>query len=181
MTKHDEILKGLNIGQLIKKRRKELGMTQEEFANAIGMGRSSITFIETRGNETTIELLIKIADALDCDLSYFLKPSQYAWNAPQIIAKPIESVQIIDQLNSKEYVDDLDPLSKDFYYSFIHKLDSNIKDRAKREAITEVMSDLSKYIDYKIQGGTGTTISDGFLEEFERFRYTTEEGRDYVL
>lgn len=59
------------IDQTIKKllaRRKELGLSHEQLAQATGLSRAAISFIEARKREPTLKSLLLIADALDCDL-----------------------------------------------------------------------------------------------------------------
>lgn len=48
-----------------KKTRKELGLTQQELANKIGIDRTVITKIETGARNTTLNSLIMIAEAMD--------------------------------------------------------------------------------------------------------------------
>ena len=61
------------IGDRIKKRREELGMTQEELAHRLGYkSRSSINKIELNSNNLTQSKIKKIADILNTTPSYIM-------------------------------------------------------------------------------------------------------------
>ena len=62
------------IGKNIRKRRCELGMTQEDLAKKIGyIGRSYVSKIETGALYPSIKTLKKIAKALNVDCAELLK------------------------------------------------------------------------------------------------------------
>ena len=48
--------------------RKEKGLSQEKIANITGIARTNIVRIEAKKNVPTIEVLVKLADAIDMDL-----------------------------------------------------------------------------------------------------------------
>lgn len=48
--------------------RKEKGLSQEKIANATGIARTNIIRIEAKRNVPTIEVLIKLAEAIDMEL-----------------------------------------------------------------------------------------------------------------
>ena len=63
----------MTIGERIKKRRIELGMSQEELAHKLGYkSRSSINKIELGGQNLTQPKIKKIADALDTTPDYIM-------------------------------------------------------------------------------------------------------------
>lgn len=62
-----------NIGKLFGKRRLELGMTQTEVGDRIGVGRSTISKIEN-GKGLTFDTINRMANALDADVTVALKP-----------------------------------------------------------------------------------------------------------
>lgn len=70
--KHSERYK--NIGIKISKYRREKGLTQEEFANKIGISYSYFTQIEAPNVVTkmSLEILFDIADALNIDIKDLL-------------------------------------------------------------------------------------------------------------
>lgn len=55
------------IDQYIKLR-KEKGLSQEQIANHTGIARTNIVRIESKRNTPTIEVLLKLAEALDMEL-----------------------------------------------------------------------------------------------------------------
>jgi transcriptional regulator with XRE-family HTH domain len=62
------------IGDRIKERRIEIGMTQDELAKKLGYKtRSTITKIEKNENDVNQTTLKKIADALDVPPAYFIE------------------------------------------------------------------------------------------------------------
>ncbi len=62
-----------NIGKLFGLRREELGMTQTEIGERIGVGRSTISKIE-RGKGLTFDTINRMANALDSDVTVALTP-----------------------------------------------------------------------------------------------------------
>jgi len=56
----------LQKAELIKQKRSETGMTQEELGEAIGTSRSQVTNIETSASGMTVEMLYQISTALSC-------------------------------------------------------------------------------------------------------------------
>jgi len=63
----------MTIGDRIKQRRKELGMSQEELAHKLGYkSRSSVNKIELGGQNLTQKKIKKIADALDTTPEYIM-------------------------------------------------------------------------------------------------------------
>ena len=58
----------MNIGENIKKYRKEKGMTQEELAQYCGLSKNGLWNYENNRREPTIDVLIKISDALEVSL-----------------------------------------------------------------------------------------------------------------
>lgn len=57
------------LGKKIQKRRKEVGYTQEELAEKIGLSRAYMGFIEQGRNTPSLEVLEKIAKHLKIPLS----------------------------------------------------------------------------------------------------------------
>jgi len=53
------------IGMRILKRRKELGLTQQELADRLGIATTNIPHLEHGEQNLTIRTLAKLADALD--------------------------------------------------------------------------------------------------------------------
>jgi transcriptional regulator with XRE-family HTH domain len=55
-------------------RRQELGLSQRQLAELVGTTQSAIARLERGGRPPRIDTLLRIADALDCDLVVDLKP-----------------------------------------------------------------------------------------------------------
>ena len=66
----------IDIGKNIKNLRKEKNMSSQELANIVGISRSQISKIETNSSNPSIDVLIKIARALDCTVSVIIGESQ---------------------------------------------------------------------------------------------------------
>ena len=62
----------MTTGEYIKTRRKQKKITQEELANRIGTGHSVISKYENGQIDPSIEVLCRIADALDISQELFL-------------------------------------------------------------------------------------------------------------
>ena len=60
-------------GKLVREIRLGENMTQEQFANMVGVDIQSIAHTETGRNNLSLKLVQKICDALDISVDYFLK------------------------------------------------------------------------------------------------------------
>lgn len=80
-------------GQLIKARREELGMSQDELAKKVGYkSRSTVNKIEM-GREVKPTMLKRFAHALDCSMSYLM-----GWEEsdPEQIADIMSNPDVMD-------------------------------------------------------------------------------------
>lgn len=59
----------MSVGENIKKRREEKGMTQEELGLAVGVGRSMVAQIERGTKSASIQLGAAIAKVLECEIT----------------------------------------------------------------------------------------------------------------
>ena len=66
------------IADQVAERRLALGMSQQELARAVGTTQSAIARLETGGRPPRIDTLLRIADALGCDLVVELRPRRAA-------------------------------------------------------------------------------------------------------
>lgn len=57
------------IGQLIKARRKELGVTQQEVANLASVGINSLVAIERGNGNPSLKTLLRILDVLGLEIN----------------------------------------------------------------------------------------------------------------
>ncbi len=62
------------IAQDVADRRQERGLSQRGLAELVGTTQSAIARLERGGRPPRIDTLLRIADALDCDLSVELRP-----------------------------------------------------------------------------------------------------------
>ena len=62
------------IADKVADRRKELGLSQAELAELVATTQSAIARLERGGRPPRIDTLLRIADALDCELLVDLKP-----------------------------------------------------------------------------------------------------------
>jgi DNA-binding XRE family transcriptional regulator len=62
------------IADQVAERRKELELSQAELAELVGTTQSAIARLESGGRPPRIDTLLRIADALDCDLLVDLRP-----------------------------------------------------------------------------------------------------------
>jgi DNA-binding XRE family transcriptional regulator len=58
----------------VAERRKDLGLSQAELAELVGTTQSAIARLESGGRPPRIDTLLRIAQALDCELSVELRP-----------------------------------------------------------------------------------------------------------
>lgn len=63
------------IGKLISERKKQ-GLSHETIASMTGLHRSTISLIEARKREATLLTLLRISDALNCDLGKLITSAQ---------------------------------------------------------------------------------------------------------
>jgi predicted transcriptional regulator len=62
------------IADRVAERRLEKGLSQRELAELVGTTQSAIARLERGGRPPRIDTLLKIADALDCELVVELQP-----------------------------------------------------------------------------------------------------------
>lgn len=61
------------VGGNIRSMRRKKGLTQKELGEKCNCSHQMISGIERGTKKVTLSMLDKIADALDCDMSYFIK------------------------------------------------------------------------------------------------------------
>jgi ribosome-binding protein aMBF1 (putative translation factor) len=62
------------IAERVTERRRELGLSQVELGHAVSTTQSAIARLESGGRPPRIDTLLRIAEALDCDLQVELRP-----------------------------------------------------------------------------------------------------------
>ncbi|AOY77398.1 helix-turn-helix domain-containing protein [Clostridium formicaceticum] len=66
---YEEVKKEYTLIQQVIKARKEMGLTQKELANKVGVTQQVISRFENEKNAPTLDNLIKILDGLDLEIS----------------------------------------------------------------------------------------------------------------
>jgi transcriptional regulator with XRE-family HTH domain len=64
------------IAEKVAERRQALGLSQRELAELTGTTQSAIARLEAGGRPPRIDTLLRIADALDCELLVDLQPRE---------------------------------------------------------------------------------------------------------
>jgi transcriptional regulator with XRE-family HTH domain len=62
------------IAEQVVARRQDLGLSQQELAELVGTTQSAIARLESGGRPPRIDTLLRIANALDCELDIELRP-----------------------------------------------------------------------------------------------------------
>lgn len=63
----------MTVGERIKQRRIELGLSQTDFGKRMGlMAKSNVSRLEHSGNNMTLDTVRKCATALDCTVAYLM-------------------------------------------------------------------------------------------------------------
>lgn len=91
----------LKIGQRIKKVRIEQGLTQADLGALVGCSNNHMSHIEVGQTKVSLTMLLKISNALNKDIDYFLLDTPYA-KRNQIIDSEI--AQKLDECNSSTLV-----------------------------------------------------------------------------
>ena len=60
-----------HVGRRIRGKRRALGLTEDDLAKAVGVGRDTIEAYERAGSRVPSEHLIKLAELLGVSVSYF--------------------------------------------------------------------------------------------------------------
>ena len=65
------------VAEKVAERRQGQGLSQRELAELVGTTQSAIARLERGGRPPRIDTLLRIADALECDLVVDLKPRRH--------------------------------------------------------------------------------------------------------
>ena len=65
------------VAEKVAERRQDKGLSQRELAALVGTTQSAIARLERGGRPPRIDTLLRIADALECDLVVDLKPRRH--------------------------------------------------------------------------------------------------------
>lgn len=84
------MLQYLTMGKRIKERRKELGITQNQFAETLQISNNHISTIENGKGHASIELFCKICSALDVTPDYLLVGQVHTNDLPKNISEMLQ-------------------------------------------------------------------------------------------
>lgn len=62
----------IEMGRRVRRKRRELGLTQEQLAEQVGLSTSFIGFIERGEKAPSLDTMAKLADVLDMTLDYLV-------------------------------------------------------------------------------------------------------------
>ena len=85
------------VGQIVKKKREQAGLSQNMLAKKAGISQASLNALESKTNNPSVETVFLLASALDCTVSELLdeKPT----NAAFLTARQQQLLDIFQQLN----------------------------------------------------------------------------------
>ena len=103
----------MSIGSRMKARREELGMTQTQLAEKIGVTKGAIGNYETDANSPKASMMYKIFEALQCDANYLYQDDMFDAASVMLPNDEREMLRLYNQLNQEgkeklaDYADDL--------------------------------------------------------------------------
>jgi len=79
------------IADQVAQRRAELGLSQQQLAQLVGTTQSAIARLERGGRPPRIDTLLRISEALDCELHVELRPRPLSdSNPPEDLRRPFQ-------------------------------------------------------------------------------------------
>ncbi len=85
-----------DIGGIIKKRRKELGISQEKLAEVLGVTYQQVQRYENGANRLNVENIQFMAKALSVSVSYFFEPDKISTNPKEgTLGLPAEDLSLL--------------------------------------------------------------------------------------
>ena len=103
----------MSIGSRMKMRREELGITQTQLAEKIGVTKGAIGNYETDANSPKASMMYKIFEALQCDANYLYQDDMFDAASVMLPEDEREMLRLYKQLNQEgkeklaDYADDL--------------------------------------------------------------------------
>lgn len=102
----------LSIGKRISELRKERGWSQDQLAKTVKASRDIIGKYEREENSPSIEMAIKIADAMDVSVDYLLGKERFGKYDKEAI-KRLEGIQNLDENTKSKLFDIIDTYLRD--------------------------------------------------------------------
>ncbi|MCM3242729.1 helix-turn-helix domain-containing protein [Cytobacillus oceanisediminis] len=119
----------MSVGKNIKKFRKQAGLTQVELANKANISRSYLGDVENERYNVSLEVLGKIAKALNIDMSSLIKGNEsFVSDTPAVYRTALEKDEVIKEIifSLQSITDDegnfLKDLRKSIFYSIVDHL-----------------------------------------------------------
>ena len=103
----------MSIGSRMKARREELGMTQTQLAEKMGVTKGAIGNYETDANSPKASMMYKIFEVLQCDANYLYQDDMFDAASVMLPEDEREMLRLYKQLNQEgkeklaDYADDL--------------------------------------------------------------------------
>lgn len=85
----------ITMGQRIKQRRKELNMTQADFAEKLGISQNHISAIECGSQHLSFELFVSICNTLSINPDYLINGCTHLSNTPLQVMDNLTFVMIL--------------------------------------------------------------------------------------
>jgi len=136
----------MTVGDRIRERRKELGMSQDDLAKKMGYsGKSAISRIENEGNNLTTDRVSKLASALDCTPGYLMGWTDKETKTIEHIRKTLTNIDSVNPLDRVLKRAESDPEYKECIITIL-----NLK--------KDIRQEIYDYVDFKAckhkQGGS---------------------------
>lgn len=103
----------MSIGSRIKERREELGLTQTQLAEMLGVTKGAIGNYETDANSPKASIMYKVFSVLKCDANYLYQDEAPNLNSDMLSEDRRSLLKMYDSLNQEgqekliDYADDL--------------------------------------------------------------------------
>lgn len=103
----------MSIGSRMKERREELGMTQTQLAEIIGVTKGAVGNYETDANSPKASIMYKVFSALQCDANYLYQDEMSEPESSMLPQKERSILKLFRLLNEEgqekltDYADDL--------------------------------------------------------------------------
>ena len=109
--------KNIKFGDRLRERRTERGLLQRELADKIGISNRNISSYEKNDREPSYDILVKLAEALDCSTDYLLG----------VVDEPNRFTGDVDGHHHEVVIHESEPdkpYSREQFEELIHKLES---------------------------------------------------------
>ncbi len=102
----------MNFSKRLKMLRDKKGLTQQDIANVLGVGRATIAGYETKGKQPDYEKLVKLADFFNVSIDYLIGRTDIKNKADEITLAVEDDPELFDFWNELKEREDLQLLFK---------------------------------------------------------------------